>query len=119
MGQEISTTHFKHYDFHRFDKLVEREMELLRSWFREERFSAKRSFSRSSEMNGLMALVHADDAITLSRCAAPLIRELNGRYVQASSQWHPGLRDRFAPPRDRPKYCGSALSSKCGRVSPE
>lgn len=45
MGQEISATHFKHYDFDRFDKLVEREMELLQSWFREQRFSTKRSIA--------------------------------------------------------------------------
>ncbi len=45
MGQEISTTHFKHYDFDRFDKLVEREMEWLRSWFGERRFSTKRSIA--------------------------------------------------------------------------
>lgn len=45
MGQEISKTHFKHYDFHRFDRRVEREMELLRSWFRHERFSTKRSIA--------------------------------------------------------------------------
>ncbi|HXY34927.1 MAG TPA: glutamate-cysteine ligase family protein, partial [Planctomycetaceae bacterium] len=45
MGQEILTTRFKRYDFHRFDQLVEQEMELLRSWFRDERFSSRESIA--------------------------------------------------------------------------
>jgi gamma-glutamyl:cysteine ligase YbdK (ATP-grasp superfamily) len=45
VGQEIQTAHFKHYDFHRFDKVVEHELELLHSWFREEKFSSKRSIA--------------------------------------------------------------------------
>jgi gamma-glutamyl:cysteine ligase YbdK (ATP-grasp superfamily) len=45
MGQEISSTRFKHYDFSRFDKLVERELEVLRSWFRNDRFSCKRAIA--------------------------------------------------------------------------
>ncbi len=45
MGQEIASTRFKYYDFHRFDKLVKHEMEVLRQWFREGRFSAKRSIA--------------------------------------------------------------------------
>lgn len=45
MGQEISNTRFKHYDFHRFDQLLQRELGMLRSWFREERFSSKRAIA--------------------------------------------------------------------------
>lgn len=45
MGQEIANTRFKYYDFHRFDKLVKHEMDVLRQWFREGRFSTKRSIA--------------------------------------------------------------------------
>lgn len=43
MGQEITGSRFKYFDFHRFDKLFKHEMEVLRQWFREDRFSTKRS----------------------------------------------------------------------------
>lgn len=43
MGQEITSTRFKHYDFQQFDKLVKQEMEVLSQWFRDGRFSTKRS----------------------------------------------------------------------------
>ncbi len=45
MGQEISFSHFKYHDFHRFDRLIDREMEVLDKWFRERRFSARRSIA--------------------------------------------------------------------------
>jgi gamma-glutamyl:cysteine ligase YbdK (ATP-grasp superfamily) len=43
MGQEISVSHFKYHDFHRFDRLIDREMEILHHWFQEGRFSARRA----------------------------------------------------------------------------
>jgi gamma-glutamyl:cysteine ligase YbdK (ATP-grasp superfamily) len=43
MGQEISVSHFKYHDFHRFEGLLAREMEVLHEWFREGRFSAQRA----------------------------------------------------------------------------
>ncbi|MFO1019851.1 MAG: succinylglutamate desuccinylase/aspartoacylase family protein [Planctomycetales bacterium] len=45
MGQEIAGSRFKYYDFHRFEKLLRQEMELLRLWFSERRFSTKRSIA--------------------------------------------------------------------------
>lgn len=45
MGQEIANTRFKHYDFHRFGRFMAREMEVLRRWFDESRFSVKRSIA--------------------------------------------------------------------------
>jgi gamma-glutamyl:cysteine ligase YbdK (ATP-grasp superfamily) len=45
MGQEISSTRFKYFDFHRYDKLLKREMEVLRQWFRDGRFSTKRAIA--------------------------------------------------------------------------
>ncbi len=43
MGQEISVSHFKYHDFHRFERLIDREMEVLHQWFQEGRFSARRA----------------------------------------------------------------------------
>lgn len=43
MGQEISVSHFKHHDFRRFERLIEREMEILREWFLERQFSEQRA----------------------------------------------------------------------------
>jgi len=43
MGQEISVSHFKQYDFRRFERLIDEEMELLRAWFRDRRFSEERA----------------------------------------------------------------------------
>jgi hypothetical protein len=43
MGQEISVSHFKYHDFHRFERLIDREMEVLHRWFQEGRFSARRA----------------------------------------------------------------------------
>ena len=43
MGQEISVSHFKYHDFHRFDRLIEREMLVLHQWFEEGRFSERRA----------------------------------------------------------------------------
>ncbi|MES1260535.1 MAG: glutamate--cysteine ligase, partial [Acidobacteriota bacterium] len=43
MGQEISVSHFKYHDFHRFERLIDREMEILRQWFQEGRFTARRA----------------------------------------------------------------------------
>jgi gamma-glutamyl:cysteine ligase YbdK (ATP-grasp superfamily) len=43
MGQEISATHFKHHDFSRFERLLDRELQMLREWFRKRRFSQRRS----------------------------------------------------------------------------
>lgn len=45
MGLEIASTRFKNVDFHRYEKLIQREMEILRQWFHEGRFSAKRSIA--------------------------------------------------------------------------
>ncbi|MCA9099128.1 MAG: hypothetical protein KDA36_12115, partial [Planctomycetaceae bacterium] len=41
MGQEIADCRFKHYDFHRFRKMLSEELEILRQWFHDERFSAR------------------------------------------------------------------------------
>jgi gamma-glutamyl:cysteine ligase YbdK (ATP-grasp superfamily) len=43
MGQDINVSHFKHYDFHRFDQLIAREMEVLHEVFQTGRFSEKRA----------------------------------------------------------------------------
>lgn len=43
MGQEINVSHFKYHDFHRFERLIAQEMEVLREWFQAERFSTKRA----------------------------------------------------------------------------
>jgi len=43
MGQEISVSHFKYLDFHRFDRLIDREMEVLHQWFEEKLFSSRRA----------------------------------------------------------------------------
>lgn len=45
VGQEITATHFRHYDFHRFERLLRQEMELLHEWFQSGRFSRRRSIS--------------------------------------------------------------------------
>ena len=45
MGQEISTTRFRHHDFARFERLLDQELETLREWFRERRFSRRRSIA--------------------------------------------------------------------------
>lgn len=43
MGQEIGVSHFKYHDFHRFERLIDREMEVLHQWFQERRFSSGRA----------------------------------------------------------------------------
>jgi gamma-glutamyl:cysteine ligase YbdK (ATP-grasp superfamily) len=43
MGQDINVSHFKYHDFHRFDRLIDREMAVLHQWFEEGRFSARRA----------------------------------------------------------------------------
>ncbi len=43
MGQEIAASHFRHYDFHRFDRLLQHEMERLHEWFDSGRFSRRRA----------------------------------------------------------------------------
>src|SRR5262249_9206263 len=43
MGQEISVSHFKYHDFHRFERLIDREMAVLHEWFEEGRFSERRA----------------------------------------------------------------------------
>lgn len=43
MGQEITVSHFKHHDFRRFERLIAREMEILREWFLDGRFSEQRA----------------------------------------------------------------------------
>ncbi|MBS0264614.1 MAG: glutamate--cysteine ligase [Planctomycetes bacterium] len=43
MGQDISVSHFKYHDFQRFERLLQRELELLRLWLHEGRFSTRRS----------------------------------------------------------------------------
>lgn len=45
MGQEISTTRFRHHDFARFERLIDQELETLREWFRGRRFSRRRSIA--------------------------------------------------------------------------
>jgi gamma-glutamyl:cysteine ligase YbdK (ATP-grasp superfamily) len=45
MGQDISVSHFKYHDFHRFERLIDREMALLREWFDGRRFSAERGIA--------------------------------------------------------------------------
>ena len=45
MGQEIGLSHFKYHDFHRFDRLIQREMDVLREWFRDDTFSTRRSIA--------------------------------------------------------------------------
>ena len=43
MGQEISSQHFKHHDFQRFEAALAQEMALLHSWFAAGRFSSRHS----------------------------------------------------------------------------
>jgi gamma-glutamyl:cysteine ligase YbdK (ATP-grasp superfamily) len=43
MGQDIGVSHFKHYDFQRFDRLIDREMEVLHDSFLARRFSTRRA----------------------------------------------------------------------------
>jgi len=43
VGQEISVSHFKYHDFHRFERLIDREMQVLHQWFEEQRFSSRRA----------------------------------------------------------------------------
>lgn len=43
MGHEIHSTHFKHYDFARFERMIERELEILGEWFHSRHFSARRA----------------------------------------------------------------------------
>jgi len=45
MGQDISVSHFKYHDFHRFQRLIDREMTVLQRWFAEKRFSDKRGIA--------------------------------------------------------------------------
>jgi gamma-glutamyl:cysteine ligase YbdK (ATP-grasp superfamily) len=42
MGQEIAAVHFRHYDFHRFSRVLAQEMETLHEWFESDRFSKRR-----------------------------------------------------------------------------
>jgi hypothetical protein len=41
MGQEIAASHFRQHDFQQFQTHIDREMQLLRDWFRDERFSCR------------------------------------------------------------------------------
>jgi len=41
MGQEIAASHFRQHDFQQFQAQIDREMQLLRDWFRNERFSCR------------------------------------------------------------------------------
>jgi gamma-glutamyl:cysteine ligase YbdK (ATP-grasp superfamily) len=41
MGQEIAASHFRQHDFQQFQTRIDREMELLRDWFRDKRFSCR------------------------------------------------------------------------------
>ncbi len=41
MGQEIAASHFRHHDFQKFQTNIDREMLLLREWFRDARFSCR------------------------------------------------------------------------------
>lgn len=43
MGQDIDISHFKFYDFHHFDRLIDREMEILHERFQAGRFSSRRA----------------------------------------------------------------------------
>ena len=43
MGRDIEIDHFKYYDFHRFDRLIDREMEILHERFQAGRFSSRRA----------------------------------------------------------------------------
>ena len=43
MGQEITSQHFKHHDFQRYEAALAEEMTLLHSWFAEGRFSSRHS----------------------------------------------------------------------------
>ncbi len=43
MGQEITNTRFRYYDFHRYERHLKAEMELLYDWFRTARFSRRRA----------------------------------------------------------------------------
>src|SRR5262245_2810116 len=43
MGQDVSVSHFKHYDFRQFDRLVAQEMEVLHELFVQQRLSARRA----------------------------------------------------------------------------
>ncbi|MCA8986896.1 MAG: succinylglutamate desuccinylase/aspartoacylase family protein [Planctomycetaceae bacterium] len=45
MGQEIANTHFKHFDFHRFDEMVRKEMDVLQELFDNKRFSTRSSIA--------------------------------------------------------------------------
>ncbi len=45
MGQDISVSHFKYHDFHRFERLIDREMVVLRQWLDEGRFSSRRGIA--------------------------------------------------------------------------
>jgi len=43
MGQEIDVSHFRYHDFHRFERLIDREMDVVHDWFEGGRFSARRA----------------------------------------------------------------------------
>jgi gamma-glutamyl:cysteine ligase YbdK (ATP-grasp superfamily) len=43
MGQDIGVSHFRHYDFRQFDRLVAQEMDVLHELFVQQRFSARRA----------------------------------------------------------------------------
>lgn len=45
MGQEIAAVHFRYHDFHRFERLLREEQDLLRDWFENRNFSSRRSIA--------------------------------------------------------------------------
>lgn len=69
MGQEITSRHFKHHDFQRYEAALAQEMALLHSWFTEGRFSSRRS------IGGLEL-----EAWLIDSAAAPL--PINEAYLQ-------------------------------------
>lgn len=42
MGHEIAAVHFRHFDFHRFERHIAEEMIILHDWFQSQRFSERR-----------------------------------------------------------------------------
>jgi gamma-glutamyl:cysteine ligase YbdK (ATP-grasp superfamily) len=69
MGQEISSLHFKHHDFQRYQEALAQEMALLHSWFTTDRFSKRHS------VGGLEL-----EAWLIDAAAAPL--PINEAYLQ-------------------------------------
>jgi gamma-glutamylcysteine synthetase len=45
MGEDIATAHFRYHDFHRFERLLQEELALLRDWFQNRNFSSRRSIA--------------------------------------------------------------------------